>query len=220
MNNGINPQLPYYLMLYLLTIVLRCIRAYRNRPVGTLASEAQRGYLASYFFFGFELVNVAAGVFILLSEHASKYVGTVMILYVILVIFSFFIEENNVGLRVRTAGHVTVSLVIVGVTLASFMKIDGLRGPVGDGSSARWRVALPFVDATLNRNFAVRLSPVQSVWVTDVTANGRSAAIDSAKARFYSVTGPKPFLDRTEKSPVSMIVLDASVVAERRAEGQ
>lgn len=216
MTTGINPQLPYYLMLYLLTIVLRCIRAYRNRPVFDESQEEHAGYVASYFFFGFELVNVAAGVFILLSEHASQYVGTVMILYVILVIFSFFIEEKNVGLRVRTVGHVGVSLAVIAVTILSFLEVDALKGPVDDTALVSWRVAIPFVDATLNRNFAVKVSPVQSVWVVEVRAGSRPSAVDSAKVQFYSDRGPKPFLEKVEKSPVSMIVIDAGVVAERR----
>ena len=127
MLSDLNPQLPYYLMLFLLTVILRFIRAYRSRPQDDGDLELWKQYRARYLYFGFELVNVSAGVFILLSEHATKYVGTVMMLYVILVILSFFFEDDGVGRRLKVAGHAGVSLIVLAVTFYAFLAVDGLK---------------------------------------------------------------------------------------------
>ena len=70
----INPQLPYYIAVYVLTIVLRLIKVYRERPK---PEGEDKNYLFNYLYFGFDLVNVSAGVVILLSEYAPKYFATI-----------------------------------------------------------------------------------------------------------------------------------------------
>lgn len=156
--SNLNPQLPYYLMLFMLTIILRCIRAYRSKPKHDVDRVAFTKYVSGYFYFGFELVNVSAGVFILLSEHASKYVGSLMILYVILVILSFFFEDEGVGLKVKTVGHILVSTVVIAVTVYAFTSVNGLKPCKTEISSTnnKWQVALPYMDTTLNRNFGTK----------------------------------------------------------------
>lgn len=223
MASDVNPQLPYYLLLFLLTILLRCIRAYKSRPSANDDPEIKKNYRASFAFFGFELVNVSAGVFILLSEHASKYVGAVMILYVILVIVGFFLEEDGIGRRVKLIGHTVVSLIIFGVTIWSFLAVDGLKPDKqlsqttahSEPAIPHWVIALPYVDATLNRNFGVKSTPIQSVYITDSEGRTRSEAVEAAKAIFFSPKGPRPFNGATAKTPVNMIILESVIVAEQ-----
>ena len=79
MPSEINPQLSYYLMLFVLTVILRWIRAYRSRPVESASSMDERErYRASYLFFGFERVNVSAGVFIRLQLPVLGALGVVL----------------------------------------------------------------------------------------------------------------------------------------------
>lgn len=224
---NINPQFPYYLLLYVLTIILRLIRAYRARPENANADEKAR-YRLRYLLFGFELVNVSAGVFILLSEQAPPYVGTIMMLYVILVIVSFFFDEDTVGLRLRAVGHVAVSVIVVVVTIGAFTYMSGLnRGPIEPKAESpskieskppavatKWRVALPYVDQTLNRNFGVRDNPVKSVYVVAVQAADRDAAISMAKEEFFSERGPTPFVEKSKKTPFTMMIIESEGVAE------
>lgn len=223
MNFEINPQLPYYLLLFILTIILRCIRTYRGRLSFPDTPEGKKDYKWSYSFFGFELVNVSAGIFILLSEHATKYVGAIMILYVILVILSFFFEESGVGRKLKTIGHMSVSVVVVLVTFYAFFAVDGLKpSPTKAATENKiqptvWRVALTYVDTSLNRNFGVKSTPLQSSYVTEVSGPNRYEAIRVAKAQFYSETGPLPFVDKAEKNPVSMIILENSIVVEKNS---
>lgn len=220
MLSELNPQLPYYLMLYALTLILRFIRAYKLRPIGEATKEERSRYIARYFFFGFELVNVSAGVFILLSEHATKFVGTVMMLYVILVILSFFFEDENIGLRLKTIGHIAVSVVVVAVTLYAFMYVDGLVPAEAKvaGTNAHdpktWKVALPYIDQTLNRNFAVRESVIRSVYVAVVPAKDRNGALAEARKIFNSNEGPHPFVSKAERSPMNLVLLESDAVVE------
>lgn len=220
MELDINPQLPYYVLLYVLTLILRFIRAYRTRPANFNPDE-RRKYRARFLFFGFELVNVSAGVFILLSEHAAKYVGTVMMLYVILVILSFFFEDDNVGLRVKVWGHVGVSIVVVAVTFYAFLAVDGLMVKrekpelVAKPAEGRWRVALPYLDQSLNRNFGVRDVPVRLVFVAPVSGASRDEAIKAAKDQFRSEAGPRPFSNKAERNSSVLIVIDTDAIAER-----
>lgn len=215
--DNLNPQLPYYLMLFLLTIILRFIRAYRTRPSADTDPEIAKEYNVRYFFFGFELVNVAAGVFILLSEHATKYVGSVMILYVVLVILSFFFEDESVERKLRTGGHITVSLIVLAVTLYAFFQVDGLKPCTTSTKSVQnWRVALPYMDTALNRNFGAQKTPIQSVYIIDVPAASRIEALQAAKMSFFSEKGPSPFVAKVEKNPLTMIVFENDVVIEPR----
>jgi hypothetical protein len=210
MLSGINPQLPYYVMLFVLTIILRLIRAYRSRPTNEDDLESKKEYIARYFYFGFELVNVSAGVFILLSEYATKYVGTVMMLYVILVILSFFFEDDGVGRILKITGHMVVSLVVVGVTFYAFLAVDGLNST----TTQNWRVAFPYIDTTLNRNFGVKATPIQSVFVVEVSAASRIEALNEARTTFFSEKGPSPFVAKVAKTPLTMVVIEGDAVVE------
>ena len=208
------------LLLYVLTLILRFIRAYRARPQSA-DPEEQKIYKARFVFFGFELVNVSAGVFILLSEHAAKYVGTVMMLYVILVILSFFFEDDNVGLKVKVWGHVGVSLVVFVVTFYAFLAVDGLRvkkeailTPLKP-AEVRWRVALPYFDQSLNRNFGVRDTPVRLVFVTPVSASNRDDAIRKATLQFRTESGPRPFSNKAERNASVLMIIETDTTAER-----
>jgi hypothetical protein len=214
---NLNPQLPYYLMLYLLTVILRFIRAYRSRPKDDGNLDEIKLYRVRYLYFGFELVNVSAGVFILLTENATKYVGTVMIMYVILVILSFFFEDEGVGRKLKTAGHIWVSLTVLVVTLYAFLGVKGLASTEPKTiiqSAQKWRVALPYMDTSLNRNFGIKAAPLQSVFIEEVSAPSRLDALRAVKANFFSEKGPYPFVAKVEKTPLSMVVLESDAVVE------
>lgn len=180
--------------------------------------DQRRQYYAKYAFFGFELVNVSAGVFILLSEHATKFVATVMIVYVILVILSFSLEDDDVGLNVKTVGHLAVSAAVFGVTYYAFFHVDGLRSRPPDAANASaemiWRVAIPYIDQSLLRNFGVKSEPLHLSYVVEVKANDREKAQLLAKERFWSDDGPKPFLAKADKTPATFILLESEAVAE------
>jgi hypothetical protein len=174
-------------------------------------------YRARYLYFGFELVNVSAGVFILLSEHATKYVGTVMMLYVILVILSFFFEDDGVGRTLKAAGHAGVSLIVLAVTFYAFLAVDGLKPPPTMATiqpAQKWRVALPYIDTTLNRNFGVKATPIQSVYIVEVSTASRFEALKAARTTFFSEKGPDPFVAKVEKTPLTMVLLEGNVVVE------
>ena len=220
MIENLNPQLPYYLLLFLLTVILRFIRAYRSQPDENASTATKRSYWTHYFYFGFELVNVSAGVFILLSEKATKYVATFMILYVILVILSFFFEDEKVVRKLKTAGHLFVSFVVIAVTFYAFLFFDGLKEkefphPSEGGKYLQWRVALPYVDTSLNRNYAVKDELLLSSYTTTVSATSKIEAIAVAKDNFYSDKGPKPFAARVEKTKLSMVTIDSDAVVEQ-----
>lgn len=224
----INPQFPYYLLLYVLTVILRLIRAYRTKPENPTKEEKAQ-YRLRYLLFGFELVNVSAGVFILLSEKAPTYVGTIMMLYVILVIVSFFFDEESVGLKLRVGGHIAVSTIVLIVTVGAFTYMTGLneapkqldkkepvRLPVATQAvSSKWRVAFPYIDQTLNRNFGVKEEPVKSVFIIVVNAADRQGALTEARGAFLSEKGPMPFVKKIDKTPYTMMPLDGEVTAER-----
>lgn len=224
----INPQFPYYLLLYVLTVILRLIRAYRSKPENPTKEERSQ-YRLRYLLFGFELVNVSAGVFILLSEKAPTYVGTIMMLYVILVIVSFFFDEESVGLKLRVGGHIVVSTIVLIVTVSAFTYMTGLneapkqsekKVPVNVPVAvkpvfSKWRVAFPYIDQTLNRNFGVKDEPIKSVFIVVVDASNRQGAVTQARDVLLSEKGPSPFVKKAEKTPYTMMPLDAEVTAEQ-----
>lgn len=211
MFNNLNPQFPYYLMLFILTFVLRFIRAYKSHPEEKNTQEA-KDYWSHYLYFGFELVNVSAGVFILLSEKASSFVGSFMMFYVILVVISFFLEDEKTGRGLKLWGNIVVSLAVIGITWYAFINIDGLKA-TNKIPSAKWTVALPYIDTSLNRNFAPKNEPIKNIYIKKIEASSRLEAISLVKQDFYS-KGPNPFVPKTEKSPITMIVLDAEAVVE------
>lgn len=218
MFKNINPQFPFYLLLFLLTIILRMTRAYRSRPKD--GSDRSIGYWKNYLFFGFELVNVSAGVFILLSESAASYVGTFLIFYVILVVVSSFLDNDNVTDNIKSIGHIGISVAVLIVTCYAFLGFEDLKynkslaSKLDQSTAKKWKVAIPYIDMSLNRNFSVKISPVQSYYSTEVTASSRPEAILNARSIFYSEHGPAPFLPKTEKSVISMVIVDAGIVTE------
>lgn len=217
MPSNINPQFPYYILLYVLTIIIRLIRAYKARPKDSESSN-HKDYWSNYFYFGFELVNVSAGVFILLSQRSASFVATFMLMYVILVVISNFLEDEQVGTRIRTIGHILVSVIIFSLTSYAFLNANAIKAAAEQSKSekaATWRIALPYMDTSLNRNYSVKNDILKSVFVCDVQGITKSEAIQTAKRIFYSQNGPNPFLPKTEKSPISMIILEIEIVAER-----
>jgi hypothetical protein len=216
----INPQFPYYVCLYLVTILLRFIRTYRVKPDTTEDENSIKKYYANYWFFGFESVNVSAGVFILLSEQASKYVAAWMMLYVGLVLFSAFLEEDHVGLKLKKYGHIGVSFLVVAITVYAFFWVDAekvkneMQAAALASQQRTWKVAIPYLDQTLNRNFGIKDLPIQSVFITITTAENRVTAIKAAKEIFFSTNGPSPFMSKVAKSPSTLVILEADVVAE------
>lgn len=225
MEETINPQFPYYVLLFSLTVILRFIRAYRSRPTdeGLKNADTRKMYLARYWFFGFELVNVSAGVFILLSENVTKFVASVMMTYVILVVLSFFFEEEGVHVRIRTVGHIMVSLAVFVVLFFAFFYVPGLKKPQEATSVQRqeneeanptWKVALPYVDSTMNRNFGVKDKLMISSYVLEVTAKNRSEALAAAKKKFRSEDGPAPFVKNAEKSEANLWLQESDAVIE------
>lgn len=215
MLDAIDPQFPYYVCLFVLTVLLRCIRTYRSRPAADAAPEEHRDYLARYAFFGFELVNVAAGVFILLSERMPSLNATVLVVYVMLVIVGFSLEDEKFGRRVKVVGHLCISAAVVGITAFAFLGLDGLRPkPQAVSQEAVWRVAMPYMDQTLHRHFGVRDNPITSVWVVTLPATDRDLAVQAARERFASADGPRLFLPGAERSPLNLLLLDGQIVAE------
>jgi hypothetical protein len=211
MFSNLNPQLPYYLLLFLLTIILRFIRAYRSHPKDP---ESSKKYRTNYLYFGFDLVFVSAGVFILLSQSDTQNAATFMILYVILVVLGGFFEEESVGRTFRTAGHIFVSLIVVAVTCYAFWGFDGIKVPNKISTTKKWRVALPYMDTSLNRNFGIKNVPIKSSHVVEVSSGSRFEAVQAAKEDFYSAKGPTPFNTKTEKNSITMIILEGDVVVE------
>jgi hypothetical protein len=176
MFSDLSPQFPYYLLLFFLTVVLRFIRAYRSHPKDQNGSGAGK-YWTHYFYFGFELVNVSAGVFILLSEQAASYVATFMILYVILVVISFFLEDEGVGQKLKLWGNILISIAVVSVTCYAFLSFDRLKVDAkSNGTKAektqsfKWLIALPYIDASLNRNFASKNEVIRNIYIVQTTS--------------------------------------------------
>jgi len=219
MLKDINPQFTYYIMLFLLTLILRSIRAYNGRPTDS-SSKAAKAYWVNYLYCGFEMVNVSAGVFILITQSATNYVGTIMMLYVILVVVSFFLEGNNIGRSIKALGHSAVSIVIFGVTIYAFLIYDGLKPTAAQPCDAlenrerTWKVALPYLDTSLNRYHGAKHDVILSFWSDEVNATSKADAIIAAKKRFQASDGPTPFQVKQEKTLVSMVVIDEKVVAE------
>jgi hypothetical protein len=216
MFNDLNPQFPYYFCLFALTILLRLTRAYRYRPSTDATPAEVSEYAPNYFSFGFELVNVSAGVFILLSEKATKYVATFMIAYVILVILSIFLEEDRITKPLKIWGNIVITGVVVAFTCYAFLGVDALKSDEGGSAHGEpnWKVSLPYVDATLNRNFAVKSDPLLSSYVVQVSASNRTQAIAHAKYSFFGEKGPKPFAVKSEKSKFTMMIVEEDITAE------
>lgn len=177
-----------------------------------------------YWFFGFELVNVSAGVFILLSEHATKFVASFMILYVILVVTSFFFEDDKAEITHKFMGNLLISIIVISVTLYAFLGFEGLKEkPAADNGANTtaqprmfsWKVGVPYLDTSLNRNFNAKTESIQSFYVVEVTAVSREDAIKQAKLIFFSDKGPVPFVPKAEKTIWSMIVVESQMIAER-----
>ena len=179
-------------------------------------------YRTNYLYFGFDLVFVSAGVFILLSERNTNYAATFMILYVILVVLGGFFEEESVSRKFRTAGHIVVSIIVIVVTCYAFLGFDGTKDTnktyttLGAGAQAveQWRVALPYIDTALNRNFGVKSMLIKSIFVVEVSSKSRLETVNAAKENFYSSKGPSPFNARTEKNSITMIILESEAVVE------
>lgn len=142
-----------------------------------------------------------------------------MVFYVILVIASFFLDEEKIeSLKKRGVGHIIISVAILVVTIFSFYSIDGLKTKEKTKNFRptiqQWKVALPYIDQTLNRNFNVKEEPIKSIYIVTVNAQDRNAAILEAKKKFLSENGPKPFLKNAEKTPYLMFTLEYDSIVE------
>lgn len=61
----------------------------------------------------------------------------------------------------------------------------------------------------LKKNIAIK-----SVYIVVVAALSREEALKIAKNMFFSSEGPVPFVERTEKNPMTMVVLEGDAVIE------
>lgn len=213
MFDNINPQLPYYLLLYLFTILVRAIRNYRSRPGSDAPISELKKYKYSYTHVAFELVNVSAGVFILISQTSAKYVGSYMIMFALLVFISAFLEEDKVEYNIKAIGHIAISILVITVTLFAFLKINGLKGI--SANDEKWKVSLPYVDNTLNTFCGIKETALLSSYTVDVKANSREEAIQAAKTEFQGPKGPVPFSSKTKKSQWSLVILESQAIAEK-----
>lgn len=215
MLQSVDPQFPYYVCLFVLTILLRCIRTYRSRPEEGAPPDEISDYRARYAFFGFELVNVAAGVFILLSERMPSLNATVLVMYVMLVIVGFSLEDEKFGRRVKVVGHLGISLAVLAITAFAFLGLDSLRRQhPNTPREMAWRVAMPYMDQTLHRHFGVRDNPITSVWVVTVPADNRDDAVVQATQRFLSPQGPRLFHAGAERTTLNLLLLESQIVVE------
>lgn len=215
MLQSVDPQFPYYVCLFVLTILLRCIRTYRSRPEAGASPDERSDYRARYAFFGFELVNVAAGVFILLSERMPSLNATVLVMYVMLVIVGFSLEDEKFGRRVKVVGHLGISVAVLCITAFAFLGLDSLRPQHPPAPKEMvWRVAMPYMDQTLHWHFGVRDTPITSVWVDTLPADSREEAVKQATQRFMSAQGPRLFQAGAERTTLNLLLLEGQIVAE------
>ena len=96
----------------------------------------------------------------------------------------------------------------------AFWGFDGMKVPNKISATKKWRVALPYMDTSLNRNFGIKNDPIKSSHVVEVSSGSRFEAVQDAKADFYSAKGPTPFNTKTEKNSITMIILEGDVVVE------
>ena len=85
---------------------------------------------------------------------------------------------------------------------------------MGAQAVEQWRVALPYTDTSLNRNFGVKDAPIRTIFVVEVSSKSRLEVIRAAKENFYSSKGPSPFNARTKKNSITMIILESEAVVE------
>ncbi len=206
----INPQLPYYIAVYVLTIVLRLIKVYRERPK---PEGEDKNYLFNYLYFGFDLVNVSAGVVILLSEYAPKYFATFMMIYVVLVVISYFCDDQTVNFKLRLFGHIFSSIVVIALTFYTFFGFEAIKYD-GPDAIRKWRVNLVYIDTSMNRLLAAKSQAIKTSYSVAISAQSRHEAIALARDVFYSDTGPAPFVSKSEKGPATMIVIENESVVE------
>jgi len=136
-------------------------------------------------------------------------------LYVILIILGLFFEEEGTHRKLRVIGHIAISIIIILVTFYAFFNVDALKpNKVSSQTTQNWRVALPYMDMTLIRNFGVKDDPVQSVYIFEVSATSRLEALNLAKKSFFSEKGPNPFVAKTKKTQHTMVVLEGNIVVE------
>lgn len=216
---SINPQFPYYILLYIMTALVRWTRVYRERPrTGNFAQNKK--YWLRCLYFGFELVNVSAGVFILLSQKASVFIATFLVLYVMLVLLANWLESEDVTDLVKTICHAIVITIIVSVTCYTFLGFEGLnesRAPGSDANTMRqWRVAIAFKDSSLTQHVGAKKDAIYVSYVTEVDASSRKEAIQKAQDKFYSADGPRPFNVNTEKTENTMEISERKIVTEAK----
>ncbi len=198
-----SPQLLYYLLLYVLVILMRAIRTYR----GQNKTDA-----AAYAFFGLEMVNVSAGVFIMLTETANDFIAPLVMLYVILIIIGFFVDDDGVNKKLKVILNFGVSIVVLIVTGVAFSKYSYEFGNGVTNKDIKWHVAVPYIDASLNRTLSVKNDVLRSFYTVEVTAPSRKKALIAARDSFYGNGGPQPFVPKSDKSEMSMIWLSDNAV--------
>ena len=214
------PQLFFYLVFFVITIMLRFMRVYAAKlNIIRQPQPATGSGKSEYFYFGFDLVNVAAGVFILLAQSSTAFLSVFFMVYMALAIVGLFLDIVPVPGTLKASGHLLVSAAIVAVTIYAFVydgiKHDGVKPLVAGQERVRaWRVAVPYLDMSLIGHFSPKRERIASVYQVKVSAANRGEAVVAARAEFESDKGPRPFKDTSERSPATMIVLDKDIVAE------
>lgn len=215
------PQLFFYLVFYFITIMLRFMRVYAaTLHLSGKESPAAAPGKAGYFYFGFDLVNVAAGVFILLAQNSTAFLSVFFMVYMAFAILGLFLDIVNVPSIWKASGHVVVSTAIIGVTVYAFA-FDGVSKTGAPAMEAQapvntsWNIAIPYYDMSLISHFSPKKQRLASVYTAKVTGSTRAEAVTAARKQFESENGPRPFNDKLERSQATMIVLDQDIVAEQ-----
>jgi len=146
-----SPDLTLYLALYTLLFVLQWWKtiAKRRAGAGAAADTPETPTWHDIFFFSSDVVIAAGGIAILLT--ASKYVGTVVFIYLAALIATLLIDMSARSKAVRLRLHSLAIGVVVLVTCLLFVFV--IEDPrLAQRPRNTFRVAIPYGDLTLDRS--------------------------------------------------------------------
>lgn len=206
------PGAIYYLVLYALIIVLQFFKTYPG-----VREKRDKLNWRHYFFVSLEVVYTSAGVAILLVAQQKEWIAVIMMVYVMLVVISSFL--NTVGAEfkdnTRLAIHILIITIIVGTTVFSYAKLLPSSLPQSK-EPVDYIVTVPYRDLTLEKHVGPRMGEKKLLYRTTVKGASPNDAITNAKEKALSngQDSITPFDSKQRASQAVILISDEAMALE------
>lgn len=220
MSLNINPNTLYYLLIYLIILMVRFFKTYRQVKAKTDGKTGPQ----QYFFVSLEFVYSSVGIVILLLATAPQWAPVTIVAYIVLVLCSAFLDA--MGEDFPVGGRLAANIVIMSiVAVLSVVFNQGLLYPKTATASAEkppeheYVVAIPYTDYSFRKYVGERrFGDRELVFVTPAKGPSRSEAVLDAQRQFWDEKNAsvEPFDPSRPKTPQTLVIDRDRIVTEVR----